>query len=40
MTGDLLLLWVLAAPVVLGVFTLHGCGLRFHEDRLGFVAWV
>lgn len=40
MSDNLRLLWVLAAPFVLGIFTLRGCGLRFGDDRLGFVAWI
>lgn len=40
MSDELRLLWVLVAPVVLGVFSLRACGLRFGDDRLGFVAWI
>ncbi|MCY2955923.1 MAG: hypothetical protein NT107_02680 [Planctomycetota bacterium] len=36
---NLLLLWVLLVPLVLGGLLLRACGLRIRDDRLGFFSW-
>jgi hypothetical protein len=40
MTEGLLSLWILGAPALLGIAVLRAIGLRFHDDRLGYVAWI
>lgn len=35
-----MILWLVAVPIVLGAFALRALGVRYDDDRLGFVAWT
>ncbi|HLQ38529.1 MAG TPA: hypothetical protein VK348_12050, partial [Planctomycetota bacterium] len=38
--SPLVLLWLIAAPALLGIAFLRAIGLRWADDRLGYVAWA